>query len=268
MLEQADDFQAESDQLLNLLEQLDEPDWQRETQFKRWTINDLIAHLHLFNHAADLALRDPKAFGRLIGELNAAVKHGATHLAFTHAWLAGSRNRELMKAWRDFYRAMAARFRLADPKTRVPWAGPTMSVRSSITARLMETWAHGQAIYDLVGQTRSETDRIRNIAVLGINTFSWTFANRKMPVPENLPLVRLIAPSGAVWNWGTDQNNRIEGNALEFCQVVTQVRNIQDTKLTVVGPIAGAWMSIAQCFAGPPEEPPPAGARFVQSRSS
>ena len=139
-----------------------------------------------------------------------------------------------------------------------------MSVRSSITARLMETWAHGQAVYDLLGQIRREADRIKNIAVLGINTFSWTFTNRGMAVPANLPYVRLIAPSGAVWEWShPEESSHIEGSAVEFCQVVTQVRNSADTKLKVVGPAAVAWMSIAQCFAGPPEEPPPPGTRFT-----
>jgi uncharacterized protein (TIGR03084 family) len=66
---------------------------------------------------------------------------------------------------------MAARFAAADPFARVPWVGPDMSVRSAITARLMETWAHGQAAYDLLGVVRRNTDRIRNIAVLGVNTY-------------------------------------------------------------------------------------------------
>jgi len=46
MLEQALDFQAESEQLFGLLDRLNEPDWQRTTQFKQWTINDVVAHLH------------------------------------------------------------------------------------------------------------------------------------------------------------------------------------------------------------------------------
>ena len=264
MLQEALDFQAESDDLLALLERLDEQDWDRETQFKHWTINDIVAHLHLFNYAADLALQDGNSFGSLMRELNDATTRGTPHLAFTHAWLRGASNRDLMSSWREFYRAMTRRFMVADPKKRVPWAGPTMSVRSSITARLMETWAHGQAIYDLLGKTRNETDRIKNIAVLGINTFNWTFKNRRMEVPPTIPYVRLIAPSGAIWEWGEENTvNCVEGRAVEFCQVVTQVRNVADTSLQVVGPTAGAWMSIAQCFAGPPEEPPPPRTRFT-----
>src|SRR5689334_11039297 len=198
MIQQALDFQAESDDLLTLLEGLNEQDWKCATQFKHWTINDIIAHLHFFNYAADLALQDSDSFAHLMRELNEATARGTAHLAFTHAWLRGVRNRDLMNRWRDFYHEMTRRFMVADPKKRVQWAGPTMSVRSSITARLMETWAHGQAVYDLLGHKRDETDRIKNIAILGLNTFSWTFANRRMAVPPKMPCVRLTAPSGAV----------------------------------------------------------------------
>src|SRR5690348_13081331 len=169
-------------------------------------------------------------------ELNEATARGTAHLAFTHAWLRGVRNRDLMNRWRDFYHEMTRRFMVADPKKRVQWAGPTMSVRSSITARLMETWAHGQAVYDLLGHKRDETDRIKNIAILGLDTFSWTFANRRMAVPPKMPCVRLTGPSGAVWEWGEeDPADYVAGRAVEFCPVVTQVRNVADTSLKVVG---------------------------------
>jgi len=267
VLQEALDFETESEELLMLLESFSRQDWQRQTQFKHWTANDVIAHLHFFNYAADLALSNSDALARLMSELNAATKQGVPHLVFTRAKLGGLKDRELLKQWRDFYREMAQRFLVADPKKRVPWAGPSMSVRSSITARLMETWAHGQALYDLMGETRRENDRIRSIVVLGINTFAWTFANRQLPVPTSVPYVRLVAPSGAIWQWGNrDPTNCVEGTAVDFCRVVTQVRNVSDTGLKVVGATATAWMAIAQCFAGPPQDPPLPGTRFTQHR--
>ena len=75
-----------------------------------------------------------------------------------------------------------------------------------------------------------------------------------------MPRLRLTAPSGAIWEYG-DGDDLIEGSASEFCQVVTQCRNIGDTSLSVHGPVATRWMAIAQCFAGPPQDPPPPGAR-------
>jgi uncharacterized protein (TIGR03084 family) len=132
------------------------------------------------------------------------------------------------------------------------------------TARQMETWAHGQAIHDLMGETREPTDRLRNIAEIGVRTYGWTFANRQRPVPGAAPHVRLAAPSGAVWTWNDPGvENVVEGDALAFCQVVTQVRNVADSALQVHGEAALEWMRLAQCFAGPPEDPPPPGSRFV-----
>ena len=43
--------------------------------------------------------------------------------------------------------------------------------------------------------------------------------------------------------------------------MVTQGRNVADTKLEVVGPVADRWMSVAQCFAGGPVDPPAPGER-------
>jgi uncharacterized protein (TIGR03084 family) len=265
MIQQAIDFRDESDATFALLDLLDDNDWARKTQFKQWTINDIVAHLHIGNYMADLSLNDEPAFAVFMRRLATPAKPGTSRLTSTHAWLDGISNRDLLIRWRDFYREMAGRFADADPKKRVKWVGPDMSVLSSITARLMETWAHSQAIYDLLGKERSDTDRIKNVAVIGINTFGWTFANRGLPVPADRPYVRLAAPSGTTWEWGQpSEDNSIEGSAVEFCQVVTQVRNIADTKLRVIGETATSWLAIAQCFAGPPENPPPPGTRFRQ----
>ncbi len=48
---------------------------------------------------------------------------------------------------------------------------------------------------------------------------------------------------------------------MEFCQVVAQTRNVADTRLVVKGDTAQRWMQIAQCFAGPPNDPPAKGTR-------
>ena len=264
MLQQALDFREESEAVFALLDGLDDQDWGRKTQFKEWTLNDIVAHLHMGNYAADLSLQDTNAFLDLVKEF-AAGSQQYGRLAFTQVWLNGLRDRTLLHHWRDFSLEMTERFAVADPKKRVQWFGPDMSVRSSITARLMETWAHSQAIYDLLGQTRANTDRIKNVVVMGVNTFGWTFTNRNLTVPPDIPSLRLSAPSGEIWEWNQpDQENRIEGSAVEFCQVVTQVRNIADTSLRVSGDTATRWMAIAQCFAGPPEEPPAPGSRFGQ----
>jgi uncharacterized protein (TIGR03084 family) len=142
-----------------------------------------------------------------------------------------------------------------------------MSARSFMSARQMETWAHGQAVYDLLGLERVEHDRIRNIAVMGVNTFGWTFKVHGRDEPADKPYVRLASPSGATWEWHDPAaGSRIEGSAVDFCRVVTQTRNVRDTRLAIVGETAWQWMDIAQCFAGPPERPPAPGSRGPSAR--
>ena len=263
MLQEAIDFRDESTALFELLDPLAEQDFETPTLFKQWTLNDILAHLHYFNLLADLSLRDEAEFDRLSGALQAALARENTMIAATDRLLDGLKGPALLTTWRDTYVAMAHAWAQADPKQRLNWFGPSMSVRSGMSARLMETWAHGQAIVDLMGIERVNADRIRSIAVMGVNTFAWSFMNRTLEVPGEPPHLRLSAPSGEIWEWNArSHSDRISGSAVEFCQVVTQVRNIADTRLIVQGETAARWMSFAQCFAGPPEDPPAPGTRL------
>ena len=145
---------------------------------------------------------------------------------------------------------------------RAPWFGPDMGIRMMATARQMETWSHGQDIYDLLRVTRTNTDRIQNICHIGVRTFGWTFVNRQLEIPSPIPYVRLESPSGAIWEWNEpSETDAVIGKAVEFAHVVTQGRNIAETNLDAQGSSANAWMNIAQCFAGPPETPPSVGKR-------
>ncbi len=262
-MQQPQDFCDESEALYAVLKPLDEDAYSIPTQFNSWTINDILQHLHYFNIMADLSLTNPDKFVEDYAVISALrQEHG--FVVATNQVLNGLKGKPLLEAWRAYYHEMTPHFAAADPKQRVKWAGPDMSARSSITARLMETWAHGQEIYDLLGLKRDNADRIKNIAHLGVNTFGWTFANRKEPVPDTVPYVRLTAPSGDTWEWGApSESERVEGAAEEFCQVVCQTRNIADTSLLATGLIANQWMSVAQCFAGPPKDPPAPGTRTI-----
>ncbi len=264
MFPQVDDFLEESRALAALLKPLADADYAQPTQFKQWTLNDILGHLHVWNVAADQALHQPEAFAAFFANVKAAMAGGDLR-TFERDSLKGLSGMALRETWQAFFEGMAKRFAGADPKARVRWAGPDMSVRASITARQMETWAHGQAIYDVLGVDRVNGERLRNIAHLGVQTFGWTFANRRLEVPEPAPYVLLESPAGHTWEWNTPRDDeRVEGDAVAFCQVVTQVRNVADTSLRVTGETAGRWMLIAQCFAGPPVDPPAPGTRFKQ----
>lgn len=265
-LTEARDFFEESEALFQVVKDLSDDTLNTQTDFKDWTVNDVIAHLYYLNVMAEYSLTDESAFDTFMGDLLQHSKAGGSQKQFAKNWLGALWGRKLVQTWRQHYSVMWTAFYQEDPKRRVKWAGPSMSARSSISARLMETWAHGQAVFDAFGLTRVNTDRIKSIAVLGWNTFDWTFKNRGMVPSEPKPFLSLIAPGGAHWTFGDDQSPaRIDGRAEEFCQVVTQTRNVLDTDLNVVGVSATQWMAFAQCFAGAPEAPPAAGSRRVRA---
>ncbi len=259
-MQQAQDFCDESMALAELLAPLSDAEFETPTLFKGWTINNILRHLHVWNVAADLALTDEAAFGEFVAAMMAGIRGGRLP-DFEASYLDGLSSQPLLAKWAEQYRAMTPRFAAADPKHRVKWVGPEMSVLSSITARLMETWSHAQAIYDVLGVERIDSDRIGNIVRLGVNTFGFVWKNRRMESPGPMPRLRLTAPSGALWKYG-EGDDLITGRATEFCQVVTQCRNIADTSLEVKGEVAHQWMAVAQCFAGPPQEPPTQGTRI------
>ena len=128
----------------------------------------------------------------------------------------------------------------------------------------MENWAHAQAIFDVLGLERIDTDRLKNVAHIGVTTYSWSYKVRGVDPILPKPYVRLTAPSGVIWEWNEPQgDNKVEGSAVEFSQVVTQTRNVGDTGLTMIGEAATTWMNNAQCFAGGSETPPAQGARHI-----
>jgi uncharacterized protein (TIGR03084 family) len=260
-MQQAQDFRDECAALAELVAPLRDADFDRETLFKGWTINNILRHLHVWNIAAARSIEGEEAFGAFMRQLMGGER-GRRFTEYEAEYLDGLAGHALLLAWRAQFDQLARAFAATDPKARLKWVGPDMSALSSVTARLMETWAHAQAVYDVLGVERVDSDRIGNIVRLGVNTYGWTFRNRQEEPPGPMPRLRLTAPSGAIWEYG-DGEDLVRGSATQFCQVVTQCRNIADTQLEVSGPVASRWMAIAQCFAGPPQDPPPPGARHM-----
>lgn len=262
MLQESLDLRAEADVVHAFLQTLDDGDWARPTGFKQWTPWDVVAHLHFFDLVSLAALEGGAAFAARRDALMKGMAEGLDGAAFTRRELGDLAAAELLGRWHETCHDMAGRLGEADPRRRLPWFGPDMGVRMFTTARFMETWAHAQEVYDLMRVKRTYTDRIRHVAVIGVRTFGWTFVNRGLEVPGPPPYVRLVAPSGAIWEWNEPSASEyVRGEAADFCHVVTQGRNVADTALEVAGDVASRWMSIAQCFAGGPADPPKPGER-------
>jgi uncharacterized protein (TIGR03084 family) len=243
------DLTAETRVLEDLLEPLDAAAWQRPTPSPGWTIHDQVSHLAYFDETATLAATDPDRF-RAEADVGALGPGFPDEIAARYRKLPEA---ELLSWFLGARTGYVAALRGLGPRDRLPWYGPDMSAASSVTARLMETWAHGQDIADALGAVREPTSRLRHVAHLGVRTFGFSFQLNGRPVPLTPVRVELAAPDAGTWTWGpADAPDRVTGPALDFCLVVTQRRNLADTRLRVTGPAATEWMSLAQAFAGAP----------------
>lgn len=256
------DLRDEYTALADFCASLSNQDWARPTGFFQWTPWDEIAHLCYFDEAALLAVQNPAAFQIHLAELGPILARGEPISVIARQVYGHLDGAALLAHWRALYARLVAALAATDPKARLPWYGPTMSAKSFASARLMETWAHGQDVYDGLRCTRAPTVRLRHIAQIGFNTFGWTFTNRQLEVPTPAPYLVLAAPDGSEWRWGDALSPQsVQGAAADFCLVVTQRRHVDDTALQVKGEGAQRWMLLAQCFAGPPADGPAPGVR-------
>ena len=140
------DLDDERAAVMALVRGLPPASWALPTRAEPWTVRDQIAHLGWFDAAFARAISTPAEFEAerdaitdlegFVDAANAAVPEGGPA---TLTW------------WQDAARAFDAAARACDPSTRLPWYGPPMSLRSAITSRIMETWAHGSDVADALG---------------------------------------------------------------------------------------------------------------------
>jgi uncharacterized protein (TIGR03084 family) len=245
------DLNTESVNLRAVLRRLSEAQWDLPTPADGWALRDQVSHLAYFDDVAALALTDPDAFDQTAKNLVAKGPHFPDVVAEE---LRSMGCAELLDWFTTARAALLIIFEGDDPKRRIPWFGPDMSVASSATARLMETWAHGRDVYDALGVGHPDSPGLRSVAHLGITTFGWAFGVNELPVPEEPLRVELLSPQGdEQWVWGpADAVNQVSGPAEDFVLTVTQRRRWTDTALIAHGPVATRWMDIAQAFAGAP----------------
>ncbi|GLW03235.1 TIGR03084 family metal-binding protein [Streptomyces lavendulae] len=244
------DLREESGELDALVGELPAAGWAAPTPASGWTIAHQIAHLHWTDQAALLALTDPDGFALTVEEALKAPDSFVDEGAEEGARLDPA---DLLARWREGRRALDAALAGASPDARFPWYGPPMKAASMASARLMETWAHGQDVADALGVRRTPGPRLRHVARIGVRARAYAYAVRGLPVPEAEVRVELTAPDGhEVWEYGpADAPQRVTGPALDFCLLVTQRAHRADLALTATGPDADRWLDIAQAFAGP-----------------
>ncbi len=243
------DLAAEETELDAVVADLDDDGWLTPTPAVGWDVRDSIAHLAYSEALAATALTHPDAFAErlaaMLGDLEATERE----------MLEQGRSRTgpaVVRWWRDERNRTLEELGRRESGDRVAWVTGKMSAVSFATARLMETWAHGQDVVEALGVTRAPTARLRHVADLGVRTRPFSYALDGRETPTSDVRVELAAPDGTTWAWGTSDTDTVRGDALDFCLVVTRRRQPDQTALVVEGPLAREWIGIAQAFAGPP----------------
>ena len=242
-----EDLTAERSSLVQVVADVD---LTTTTPAEGWSVQDTISHLWSTDEAALDALVTPDHFRDTILAAAFTDPDGFVDASVTDRRAIDAVT--LMASWAETFDQLHEALATADLDTKVIWFGPPMNPTSFATARLMEYWAHGQDVFDGLGVKREPTDRLRHICHLGYRTRGFSYLLRNRAMPDVAVGVRLDLPGGGVYEAEPDAPEQVTGPAEDFCLVVTQRRHPRETALIATGPAAQEWLSIAQCFAGPP----------------
>jgi uncharacterized protein (TIGR03084 family) len=241
-----DDLAAEQRSLLDLLRDLDDDDWLRPTPARGWDVRDTVSHL---------ADTDEMAIATATGapgSLNARADVSASGEDVTFRGVLRGRRRAGRDVCAWFEASTAAlheMFLTIDPNERVPW-GIGMRPPSLVSARLMETWAHGLDVHAAVGVESVDTDRLAHVAWLATRALPYAYTVAGHEPPGDPIRVELNLPSGAAWSTGPiDAANRITGSAGEYCRVFVHRLSAPDAStLRAEGDAAADALRVARAY--------------------
>ncbi len=239
----------EQDYLDNVISRISDESFRILTPAEGWTVQDTIVHLAYFDGVQKLAIEDREAFKSLFEMFLAATTDPMeVHLERTRREVPS----ETLIWWRSSYLELRGAFESLIGNELLPWFGPEMRAITAVRSRLMETWAHGVDVLDALKIPLMFSERLYDIAYLGVKTRNWSFLVNGESEPESEVYVELNCPDGSLWQFGEPQETDfIRGSALDFCLLVTQRRNRADLDIRCVGSTSTRWVEIAQAFAGP-----------------
>jgi uncharacterized protein (TIGR03084 family) len=236
---------AEQADLEHLLRAQPDEAWLTPTPAVGWDVRDQVSHLADTEEIAyDTSTGGPR-------QLNQEALSYPSPEAFTESGCEKGRQMP-PKDVLDWWVRGAARTRgvleQKDPKERIPW-GLGMSARTLVSARQMETWAHGLDVRAALGEPPNLTPRLRDIAWLIFRAFPYGFGYAKREMPTGTLRMELDY-DGERWEFGPEQaDNLITGDAGEFCRVgVQRMKLAEATTLKAQGRLAEEALQVARAF--------------------
>jgi uncharacterized protein (TIGR03084 family) len=245
MKEAVADLAAEQADLEAFLRGRPDEDWLKPTPAVGWDVRDQMSHLADVEEIAyDTATGGPR-------QLNTEALSFPSPEDFTESGCEKGRRMkpaEVLEWWVRGAKKTRDMLETKDPKERVPW-GLGMAARTLVSARLMETWAHGLDVRAALDEPPNVTPRLRDIAWLIFRAFPYGFSYAKREMPTGTLRMELDF-NGERWDFGPDQaDSLITGDAGEFCRVGVQRLRLADAKtLKAQGRLAEEALQVARAF--------------------
>jgi uncharacterized protein (TIGR03084 family) len=240
------DLQHEQWDLQSVCAALTPDQWLTPTAARGWDVRDSVSHLADTDEIAIDTMEDgPRSLNRFVTVL-------ATGKDITLWGVLRGRRRsgaDVLSWWERTSTIECEKLHRLDSTRRVPW-GLGMGRPAFITARLMETWAHGLDVRAAVGAPAPDSDRLRHIAFLATRALPYAFSYAGRPLPATPLRVELDLPGGGRWTHGPDDApDRITGPAGQYCRVFVQRLSLTDApNLVATGAGAREALRVARAF--------------------
>lgn len=248
--ELVDDLRAEQATLDRLVSGLDEGGWLRPTPAAGWDTRDAITHLASVDEFTLECVE-----GRHEGAFAEALRRGGVD-GYNQVEIERGRAMrpdEVLAWWRAAREKLNAAFAAAPPGTRVLWGAGPVAVRTLVSARLMECWAHGLDCFAGAGVEPVDTPRLRHVCRLAYRALPYAFQVAGGAMPASLDDLRLdlTAPDGrATWTFGPPTaTQRLSGDAGEWARVaVLRLPHTGARTLRAEGPLAEQALEVARAY--------------------
>jgi len=121
MLKQIANFHAEVGAPADLLESVPAADWDRVTQFKQWTINDVILHLYASDYMAMASVDSSEALRQ---DMMQKRETGLSMIEEARLRFPGHHGPSLLHKWCEQAAELCRLLDAKDPKERLSWSVP------------------------------------------------------------------------------------------------------------------------------------------------
>jgi len=229
---------AEQQLLDQYLQAIPIREWDKPTNFKSMTITDQVSYLA---GSEDLALNAIKKKGTFFSDYKGP--NGLNKFAKVQSEKGQKmRPQDVIEWWRLSRAKIIEVIADASPTRKINWWKNEWDMKTFVSWKLSETWAHGLDIYAASNGEYTDTVRLEHISSFGWSQVEKTSKINKIKHKDLR--VEVIGPEYKVWHFGPDKSeNIIKGDAGDWCRLtVGRISANKKLSLTADGAFAEKYL--------------------------